>query len=222
MNEVILKANSISKSFGKVAILKDISLAVKKGESLAITGPSGAGKTTLLNCLSSLENPTGGSIEYGSTPIHQLKGRALAKFRNDKIGFVFQFHHLIPELNALENILLPTWIQGKDKNREEAKALALMEELGIADKAKSKPAELSGGEKQRVAVARSLINDPAILFADEPSGNLDSKNSENLQKVLFNLVKERNLTLVLVTHDIHWADKCDRNLAIEDGCLLSN
>ncbi|MFT5336251.1 MAG: lipoprotein-releasing system ATP-binding protein [Sphingobacteriales bacterium] len=217
MKEVLLEAKELQKSFGALKILDHVNFTVNKGESVAITGSSGAGKTTLLNCISTLEKIDTGEIWFLGKDLSKLKNKALAQFRNSEIGFVFQFHHLIPELTALENVLLPTWI-GKKEGAEE-RAEQLLTSLGLSERLQSKPATLSGGEKQRVAIARALINKPKILFADEPSGNLDTKNSRILKDTLFTLVKDQGLAMVLVTHDEIWAQECDVHLNIEDGSI---
>lgn len=200
-------------------MLKNVSLEIKKGEIVAIVGASGAGKSTLLHILGTLDKPDSGSILIDEQNVSNLKGKKLSSFRNSKIGFVFQFHHLLPEFTAIENICLPGFIAGKNKNECEAKAKELMKILGVAERAEHKPSELSGGEQQRVAIARALINSPAIVFADEPSGNLDTANALELNKTLLMLRKELNQTFVIVTHNPELASIADRIITMKDGML---
>ena len=216
--EILLSAKNISKTFNKKRVLEKINIEISKAEIVAISGASGAGKTTLLNILSTLDKPdenNSSSLFIDNHEVFDLKKNDLANFRNQKIGFVFQFHELIPELNVIENICLPGWIK-KDIDVK-IKAKKLLEYFGLQDFADKKPLTLSGGEKQRVAIARSLINDPKIIFADEPTGNLDSKNSKILFDLFFKLRDDYDCSVVIVTHDENSANKCDRKLLIVDG-----
>ena len=216
--EILLSAKNISKTFNKKIVLEKINIEIRKAEIVAISGASGAGKTTLLNILSTLDSPdenNSSSLFIDNHEVFDLKKNELANFRNQKIGFVFQFHELIPELNVIENICLPGWIK-KDIDVK-IKAKKLLEYFGLQDFADKKPLTLSGGEKQRVAIARSLINDPKIIFADEPTGNLDSKNSKILFDLFFKLRDDYDCSVVIVTHDENSANKCDRKLLIVDG-----
>ena len=216
--EILLSAKNISKTFNKKRVLDKINIEIRKAEIVAISGASGAGKTTLLNILSTLDRPdenNSSSLFIDNHEVFDLKKNDLANFRNQKIGFVFQFHELIPELNVIENICLPGWIK-KDIDVKK-KAKKLLEYFGLQDFADKKPLTLSGGEKQRVAIARSLINDPKIIFADEPTGNLDSKNSKILFDLFFKLRDDYDCSVVIVTHDENSANKCDRKLLIVDG-----
>ena len=216
--EILLSAKNISKTFNKKRVLEKINIEIRKAEIVAISGASGAGKTTLLNILSTLDRPdenNSSSLFIDNHEVFDLKKNDLANFRNQKIGFVFQFHELIPELNVIENICLPGWIK-KDIDVKK-KAKKLLEYFGLQDFADKKPLTLSGGEKQRVAIARSLINDPKIIFADEPTGNLDSKNSKILFDLFFKLRDDYDCSVVIVTHDENSANKCDRKLLIVDG-----
>ena len=216
--EILLSAKNISKTFNEKIVLEKINIEIRKAEIVAISGASGAGKTTLLNILSTLDKPdknNSSSLFIDNHEVFDLKKNDLANFRNHKIGFVFQFHELIPELNVIENICLPGWIK-KDIDVKK-KAKKLLEYFGLQDFADKKPLTLSGGEKQRVAIARSLINDPKIIFADEPTGNLDSKNSKILFDLFFKLRDDYDCSVVIVTHDENSANKCDRKLLIVDG-----
>ena len=216
--EILLSAKNISKTFNEKRVLKKINIEIRKAEIVAISGASGAGKTTLLNILSTLDRPdenNSSSLFIDNHEVFDLKKNDLANFRNQKIGFVFQFHELIPELNVIENICLPGWIK-KDIDVK-IKAKKLLEYFGLQDFADKKPLTLSGGEKPRVAIARSLINDPKIIFADEPTGNLDSKNSKILFDLFFKLRDDYDCSVVIVTHDENSANKCDRKLLIVDG-----
>ena len=216
--EILLSAKNISKTFNKKRVLEKINIEIRKAEIVAISGASGAGKTTLLNILSTLDKPdenNSSSLFIDNHEVFDLKKNDLANFRNQKIGFVFQFHELIPELNVIENICLPGWIK-KDIDVK-IKAKKLLEYFGLQDFADKKPLTLSGGEKQRVAIARSLINNPKIIFADEPTGNLDSKNSKILFDLFFKLRDDYDCSVVIVTHDENSANKCDRKLLIVDG-----
>ena len=216
--EILLSAKNISKTFNEKRVLEKINIEIRKAEIVAISGASGAGKTTLLNILSTLDKPdenNSSSLFIDNHEVFDLKKNDLANFRNQKIGFVFQFHELIPELNVIENICLPGWIK-KDIDVKK-KARKLLKYFGLQDFADKKPLTLSGGEKQRVAIARSLINDPKIIFADEPTGNLDSKNSKILFDLFFKLRDDYDCSVVIVTHDENSANKCDRKLLIVDG-----
>ncbi len=216
--EILLSAKNISKTFNEKRVLEKINIEIRKAEIVAISGASGAGKTTLLNILSTLDSPdenNSSSLFIDNHEVFDLKKNDLANFRNQKIGFVFQFHELIPELNVIENICLPGWIK-KDIDVKK-KAKKLLKYFGLEDFADKKPLTLSGGEKQRVAIARSLINDPKIIFADEPTGNLDSKNSKILFDLFFKLRDDYDCSVVIVTHDENSANKCDRKLLIVDG-----
>ncbi len=215
----MIQASHITKSFGDLQVLKDINLDIKKGEIVSIVGASGAGKTTLLQILGTLDRPNNGSLIINNTEVTSLKANALSKFRNTQIGFVFQFHQLLPEFTALENVCIPAFIKGLDKKEAELKAIEYLDFLGIKDRMSHKPSELSGGEQQRVAVARALINQPAVLYADEPSGNLDSKNSKELHQLFFDLRDQFNQTFVIVTHNEDLANMADRKLVIADGMI---
>jgi lipoprotein-releasing system ATP-binding protein len=211
---------NIQKQYGDLKVLKGIDLKIDKGEIVTILGSSGAGKTTLLQILGSLDKPTDGNVFINGTNISTLNGNQLAKFRNEHIGFVFQFHQLLPEFTALENCMLPGLIARRSEKESKERALKLLNYLGLSDRLEHKPAELSGGEKQRVAVARALVNDPLVVFADEPSGNLDSRNQDELMELFVDLRKQFNQTFVIVTHDQHLADKADRTIHIVDGVIL--
>ena len=213
----MLRATSIHHKYGDLTILNDVSLSIKKGEIVSIVGSSGAGKTTLLQILGTLERPTSGSFTIDGISPLDLSKKKLAAFRNQSIGFIFQFHQLLPEFTALENILLPGLIGGKSISELTPKAKELMEILNISHRSEHKPSELSGGEQQRIAVARSLINSPKIIFADEPSGNLDSKNAEELHQLFFELRNRFRQTFVIVTHNESLASMSDRKLFMRDG-----
>ena len=216
----MIKANDITKSFGPLQVLKGIDLTVGKGEIVSIVGKSGAGKTTLLHILGSLDKPDSGSVTLAGTDITQLKDRELSDFRNRHIGFVFQFHQLLPEFSALENVMMPALIAGIPNSKARCQGLELLDFLNLADRAKHKPNELSGGEKQRVAVARALINHPDVIFADEPSGSLDSANKQDLHQLFFSLRDQMNQTFVIVTHDESLAALSDRTIRMADGRVL--
>ncbi|MDD6786715.1 MAG: ABC transporter ATP-binding protein [Bacteroidales bacterium] len=216
----MIKANDITKSFGPLQVLKGIDLTVGKGEIVSIVGKSGAGKTTLLHILGSLDKPDSGSVTLAGTDITQLKDRELSDFRNRHIGFVFQFHQLLPEFSALENVMMPALIAGIPNSKARCQGLELLDFLNLADRAKHKPNELSGGEKQRVAVARALINHPDVIFADEPSGSLDSANKQDLHQLFFSLRDQMNQTFVIVTHDESLAALSDRTIRMADGRIL--
>ena len=219
---MILKGKQLTKSYGDLNVLKGIDISIEKGEIVSIVGASGAGKSTLLHILGTLDNADAGELFIKKKNITTLNGNQIARFRNLNIGFVFQFHNLLPEFTAMENICIPGYISKQNTKIVEAKALELMELLGISDKVNNKPSELSGGEQQRASVARALINDPEIVFADEPSGNLDSKNAEELHELFFKLRKELNQTFVIVTHNEHLAQMADRILEIKDGLIVHN
>lgn len=216
----MIKANDITKSFGPLQVLKGIDLTVGKGEIVSIVGKSGAGKTTLLHILGSLDKPDSGSVTLAGTDITQLKDRELSDFRNRHIGFVFQFHQLLPEFSALENVMMPALIAGIPNSKARCQGLELLDFLNLADRAKHKPNELSGGEKQRVAVARALINHPDVIFADEPSGSLDSANKQDLHQLFFSLRYQMNQTFVIVTHDESLAALSDRTIRMADGRIV--
>jgi lipoprotein-releasing system ATP-binding protein len=213
----MLEAKGILKQYGSLKVLQQIDLSVNTGEILSIVGSSGAGKTTLLHILGTLDRPDAGELRLHGKRYDQLGGKHLSAFRNQHIGFVFQFHHLLPEFSALENICIPGWIAGLSKKEVEKKAMALLDRLGIVDRAENKPAALSGGEQQRVAVARALINGADIIFADEPTGNLDSENANALHLLFKELRDEFNQTFVIVTHNKELAAMSDRVLELKDG-----
>jgi len=217
---MILTGKQITKSYGDLKVLKGIDIEIKKGEIVSIVGASGAGKSTLLHILGTLDNPDSGKLHIKNQNITSLNNNQLARFRNLNIGFVFQFHNLLPEFSALENICIPGFIGKKNVKEIETKALKLMDLLGIVNRKENKPSELSGGEQQRASVARALINDPEIVFADEPSGNLDSKNADELHTLFFKLREELNQTFVIVTHNEHLAKMADRILEIKDGLIV--
>ncbi|MFP3860614.1 MAG: ABC transporter ATP-binding protein [Bacteroidales bacterium] len=216
----MIEAKKISKSFGTLQVLKNVDLSIKKGEIISIVGPSGAGKTTLLQILGTLSQPTSGSIYFEDKNINTLKEKQLANFRNKQIGFVFQFHHLLPEFTALENVCIPAFIGGTPTKEAEDKAREILGFLNLSGRLEHKPNELSGGEQQRVAVARALINQPAVILADEPSGNLDTKTKEELHDLFFSLRDKYNPSIVIVTHDNSLADKADRKLTLTDGVFV--
>jgi len=216
----MIKTTGITKNFGKLQVLKGIDLQIAKGEIVSIVGDSGAGKTTLLHILGTLEKQDEGQLEINGSRVDNLNSKALAKFRNKNIGFVFQFHHLLPEFTALENVCIPAWIDGQNKSNASKRAKELLELLKLGERIDHKPSQLSGGEQQRVAVARALMNNPAVVFADEPSGNLDSKNAEDLHNLFFDLRNKFNQTFVIVTHNNELANRSDRKLVIKDGMIL--
>lgn len=218
----MIKATNLWKSYGNLTVLKGVSLHIEAAEIIAITGASGAGKSTLLYLLSSLDRADKGEVIIDDIDFNRLNDKQLAAFRNKKIGFVFQFHHLLPEFTALENICIPAYIAGKNKREAESRAMELLEFLKLTDRSLHKPAELSGGEQQRVAVARALINSPAVLMADEPSGNLDSENSRQLHQLFFDLRASFNQTIVIVTHNKELASLSDRRLFMQDGLILNS
>jgi lipoprotein-releasing system ATP-binding protein len=220
MESKLLVAKDIWKQYGTVPVLKGVSLDLSKGELVSIVGPSGAGKSTLLYILSSLEKADKGQIFFQNVAIDQLNNQQLAQFRNTRIGFVFQFHHLLPEFTAIENIAIPGWIGKQDKKTVAKKALELLDYLGLANKQDKKPHQLSGGEQQRIAVARALINQPAIIFADEPTGNLDSENAHAMHELFLRLKKELNQSFLIVTHNEALAALSDRTLTMKDGLFV--
>ena len=220
MESKLLVAKDIWKQYGTVPVLKGVSLDLSKGELVSIVGPSGAGNSTLLYILSSLEKADKGQIFFQNVAIDQLNNQQLAQFRNTRIGFVFQFHHLLPEFTAIENIAIPGWIGKQDKKTVAKKALELLDYLGLADKQDKKPHQLSGGEQQRIAVARALINQPAIIFADEPTGNLDSENAHAMHELFLRLKKELNQSFLIVTHNESLAALSDRTLTMKDGLFV--
>lgn len=216
----MIKAEGISKSFGPLQVLKGVSLEIQQGEFVSIVGQSGAGKTTLLQILGTLDKPDAGSVKINGSSVFEMNEKSLSAFRNLHIGFVFQFHQLLPEFTALENVMIPALIAKKSKEEAQTKAMELLEFLGMTQRATHKPNELSGGERQRIAVARALVNHPDVLLADEPSGSLDSKNKMELNKLLLKLKNELNQTLVVVTHDMEMASVSDRILRMQDGVII--
>jgi lipoprotein-releasing system ATP-binding protein len=216
----MLKATNITRNYNDLSVLKGVDIFVNKGEIVSIVGSSGAGKSTLLHILGSLDKANSGEIWINNERIDTLKEKELAKFRNQHIGFVFQFHHLLPEFTALENVCIPGWIAGTNKNELEARALKLLKILGLQDRASHKPSELSGGEQQRVAVARALINNPDIVFADEPTGNLDSKHAQELHELFLHLQKTMGQTFLIVTHNEALAKMSDRVVHMKDGYIV--
>ena len=217
----MIQAKGIEKSFGSLKVLKGVDFNVSEAEVVSIMGASGAGKSTFLQILGTLSTPDGGSLVIDGIDVLKLKGDSLAEFRNLRLGFVFQFHHLLPEFTALENVMIPAFIAGRSRKDAEADAMALLTDLGLGERLTHKPSELSGGEQQRVAIARALINNPAVVFADEPSGNLDSKTKEELHKLFFELRDKYGQTIVIVTHDPDLASMCDRQLFMKDGLFLN-
>jgi lipoprotein-releasing system ATP-binding protein len=213
----MITGKNIYKRYGTVEVLKGVDLAVGKGEVVSIVGPSGSGKSTLLHILGTLDKADMGTVSMNDSVINLLKGKALAAFRNNNIGFVFQFHHLLPEFNALENVCIPGWLAGRKKNEVKEKAIELLKILGLSHRMENKPNEMSGGEQQRVAVARALINNPDIVFADEPTGNLDSANAKELHQLFFDLRNKLNQTFLIVTHNEELAKLSDRVLYMKDG-----
>jgi lipoprotein-releasing system ATP-binding protein len=216
----LLVAKDLYKNYGPIPVLKGVSLEVSKGELVSIAGASGAGKSTLLYVASSLEKADKGSLFFEGQDIAQLNNKALAKYRNEHIGFVFQFHHLLPEFTALENICIPGWIAKRSKKELDKKAMELLNFMGLADKASKKPNSLSGGEQQRVAVARALINDPHLIFADEPTGNLDSENAHALHELFIQLRDTMHQSFLIVTHNESLANMSNRKLIMKDGVIL--
>ncbi len=217
--DAILKAEGLKKSYRSLPVLKGVHLNVEKGSIVAIVGASGAGKSTLLHILGSLDSPDEGIVEINGTNLFAQPAKALAAFRNKNLGFVFQFHNLLPEFTALENVMIPALIAKDDSNKVKKKAMELLSVLNLEARAHHKPGELSGGEQQRVAVARALINSPLLIFADEPSGNLDSKNADELHQLFFQLRKDFNQTFVIVTHNLAFASMADSRVEIKDGVI---
>ncbi len=217
----MIRTTGITKTYGDLKVLKGINIEIKDKEVVSIVGASGAGKTTLLQIIGTLDRPDTGTIYYDGTDTGRLKGKSLAAFRNRHIGFVFQFHQLLPEFTALENVCIPAFISGENWSAAESRAKEILGFLNLTDRLEHKPAELSGGEQQRVAVARALINDPSVILADEPSGNLDSENKNELHKMFFRLRDAFGQTFIIVTHDRQLADMSDRILQIKDGIILN-
>ena len=216
----MIQLEQIQKSFGSLQVLRGIDLQIAKGEVVSIVGPSGAGKTTLLQIMGTLDRPDSGRVVIDGVQVDGLKEKALSDFRNRRIGFVFQFHQLLPEFSALENIMIPAFIAGRREGEVRQVATEILEFMGLADRAHHKPSELSGGEKQRVAVARALINRPAVVLADEPSGSLDSHNKEELHRLFFDLRDRFGQTFVIVTHDEELARLTDRTIHLKDGVIV--
>ncbi len=217
---MILECRNISKKYGPLEVLKDVSLTVAKGEIVSLVGPSGAGKSSLLHILGTLDKPDSGSVEIDGKNLLKMSEKQLSDFRNRSIGFIFQFHHLLPEFTALENICVPAYIQGQSKKLAEAKASKLLELLKLSGRAHHKPSEMSGGEQQRVAVARALVNDPLLIMADEPSGNLDTNNARDLHQLFFELRDTFQQTFVIVTHNEELAAMADRKVMMKDGRIV--
>jgi len=217
---MIIQAKGIEKSFGSLKVLKGIDFEAARGEVVSIMGASGAGKSTLLQILGTLSTPDGGSLEIDGTDVLNLGGKDLAAFRNRKIGFVFQAHHLLPEFTALENVMIPAFIAGCGRDEARAEAERLLGLMGLSERVSHKPSELSGGEQQRVAIARALVNSPAVLFADEPSGNLDSATKAEIHSLFFELREKLGQTIIIVTHDPELAAMCDRTLNMRDGLFI--
>lgn len=216
----MIKVSNIRKSFGDLEVLKGVSLEVGNGEIVSIVGASGAGKTTLLQIMGTLLEADGGEVEIAGTKVLELSEKRTAEFRNRHIGFVFQFHNLLPEFSALENVMMPALIGGAKRKDAEQQALELLDAVGLTERADHKPAQLSGGEQQRVAIARALINRPSVLFADEPTGNLDTHNRDEIQSLLFDVREKFGQTIVMVTHDERLAEMADRKIVMSDGQIL--
>ena len=216
----MLKAVGITKSYGSLQVVKGVDLLLNKGEIVAIVGSSGAGKSTLLHILGTLDTADSGDVILNNVLLNKLNNKALSKFRNKHIGFIFQFHHLLPEFTAIENVCIPAWIAGVSKKQSIDRATELLERLGLKERLQHKPSTLSGGELQRVAVARALINNPDIVFADEPTGNLDSENARHFHEMLIQLKNEFNQTFLIVTHNDDLAASCDRILHMKDGVIV--
>jgi lipoprotein-releasing system ATP-binding protein len=217
----MIKTTGITKAYGELKVLKGIDIQIEDKEVVSIVGASGAGKTTLLQIIGTLDRPDSGQVYFDSTDISRLKGKTLASFRNNNIGFVFQFHQLLPEFTALENVCIPSFIAGRNKSDAEKKAKELLGFLNLSDRLEHKPSELSGGEQQRVAVARALVNSPSVILADEPSGNLDTENKNELHKLFFKLRDTFGQTIIIVTHDRQLAEMSDRILKIKDGLIVN-
>lgn len=216
----MLSASGLQKSYGNVQVLRNVDLTIAAGEVISIVGASGAGKSTLLHLLGTLDQPDRGTVTYDDIEVSRLKGNALSRFRNSKLGFVFQSHHLLPEFSARENVMMPALIGGSAADEAGRKADRLLEQLGLLHRVNHRPSELSGGEQQRIAVARALINDPSVIFADEPSGNLDSASAKSLHALFFDIRKEKGITFVIVTHNEELASMADRKLVMSDGTLV--
>ncbi|HEX4958280.1 MAG TPA: ABC transporter ATP-binding protein [Lacibacter sp.] len=216
----MLRCTNITKRYGQLQVLKGVDLEIAKGEIVSLVGSSGAGKSTLLHILGTLDEADGGEVWLNDTSLHTLRGNALASFRNKHIGFVFQFHHLLPEFTALENVCIPGWLGNRNKKQVEDRARELLKLLGLENRVNNKPNALSGGEQQRVAVARALINNPDIILADEPTGNLDSANARELHQLFFDLRKQFNQTFLIVTHNEELAAQCDRIVYMKDGRIV--
>jgi lipoprotein-releasing system ATP-binding protein len=216
----MLSGKNIHKRYGTVEVLKGVDISIQRGEVVSIVGPSGSGKSTLLHILGTLDGADGGEVRINDTVVNNLNGKKLAAFRNKHIGFVFQFHHLLPEFTALENVCIPGWLGDRKKTEVKDRAMQLLTMLNLAHRVENKPNQLSGGEQQRVAVARALINKPDIIFADEPTGNLDSANAKELHELFFNLRKEFNQTFLIVTHNEELAQLSDRVLHMKDGKIV--
>lgn len=217
---MLLNANNISKSYEQLKVLKDVSIAVNKGEIVSIVGPSGAGKSTLLQIIGTLDKADSGSLEISGKQISAIKEKDLPAFRNQHIGFIFQFHHLLPEFTALENVCIPAFIAKKSVKEAEKRAKELLEMLKLGERMHHKPSEMSGGEQQRVAVARALMNNPELILADEPSGNLDTDNARALHELFFDLRKKLNQTFIIVTHNEELANMADRKIVMKDGRIV--
>jgi lipoprotein-releasing system ATP-binding protein len=220
--ETIISALDVFKNYGSIPVLKGVSLAIQEKEVVSIVGPSGAGKSTLLQILGTLDKADKGEVTINEINVSKLKDKALSEFRNSNIGFIFQFHHLMPEFTAIENVCMPAFIAGVNRNEAEPRAIMLLNKLGLGDRVQHKPSALSGGEQQRVAVARALMNAPKIIFADEPSGNLDTKTATELHQLFFQLRDELGITFVIVTHNEVLAQMSDRILTMKDGQLQTN
>lgn len=218
----MIDIKNIEKSFGPLKVLKGIDLHIDKGEIVSIVGPSGAGKTTLLQIMGTLDRPDKGSITINGTDVSDLSSKRLSDFRNKELGFVFQFHQLMPEFTAIENVMIPAFIAGTSTRKAKERAVELLHFMGLEDRAQHKPNELSGGEKQRIAVARALVNHPSVILADEPSGSLDSKNKEELHQLFFNLREQFGQTFVIVTHDETLATLTDRTIHMRDGQIIES
>jgi lipoprotein-releasing system ATP-binding protein len=217
---MILEARDIRKQYGSLEVLKGVSLRVNKGEIVSLVGPSGAGKSTLLHIMGTLDRPDAGTLTIEGKEVFKQNDKSLAAFRNQSIGFIFQFHHLLPEFTAMENVCIPAYIQNQTKSKAEARAKELLDMLKLSHRLQHKPSELSGGEQQRVAVARALMNNPAIVMADEPSGNLDTNNARDLHKLFFELREKLNQTFIIVTHNEELADMADRKVHMKDGQMV--
>lgn len=217
---MILEARDIRKQYGSLEVLKGVSLRVNKGEIVSLVGPSGAGKSTLLHIMGTLDRPDAGTLTIEGKEVFKQNDKSLAAFRNQSIGFIFQFHHLLPEFTAMENVCIPAYIQNQTKSKAEARAKELLDMLKLSHRLQHKPSELSGGEQQRVAVARALMNNPAIVMADEPSGNLDTNNARDLHKLFFELREKLSQTFIIVTHNEELADMADRKVHMKDGQMV--